>query len=63
MGIFYFMVLAVVLGLVVYLIWTYTPIPVQFKKLILWAAIIVLIVILIRETGILSHDVAIPKVR
>lgn len=63
MGLIQFFILALVVGLVVWAIWTFTPIPIQIKKVILWAAVIVLVVILLSAMGIFGHDVAIPKLR
>lgn len=63
MGIVQFIVLAVVLGLIVWAVWQFTPIPIQFKKLILWAAIIVLVILLAAALGLLGHDVKIPSIR
>ena len=63
MGLIQFFILALVVGLVVWAIWKFTPIPIQIKKVILWAAVIVLVVILLSAMGIFGHDVAIPKLR
>lgn len=63
MGLIQFLLLCLVVGLIVWAIWAFTPIPAQFKKLILWAAIIVLVIVLCNAMGIFGHDVAIPKVR
>jgi uncharacterized protein YhhL (DUF1145 family) len=64
MGIIEFIVLALVLGLIVWLINTYAPIPQQVKTLILVAVIIVLLLVLLRAMGIFSGgDMQIPRVR
>lgn len=63
MGLLQFLILALVVGLVVWAIWSFTPIPIQFKKLILWVAIIVLILIFCAALGIFGHDVKIPSFR
>jgi hypothetical protein len=64
MGILEFIVIAVVLGLVVWLVNTYLPIPPQIKTVILVAVVILLIVILLRAMGILGGvDYQIPRVR
>jgi len=63
MGIIEFIVIALILGVIVWLIQTYAPIPGQFKTIILWAAIIVLIVILLNALGIVGKDWQIPRLR
>lgn len=64
MGVLEFIVIAVVLGLVVYLVNTYLPIPQQIKTIILVVVIIVLIVILLQAMGIFGGaDYQIPRVR
>ena len=64
MGIIEFILLAVVVGLVVWLVNTYAPIPQQIKTVILVAAIVVLVLVFLRALGVLSvGDVAIPRVR
>lgn len=63
MGIIEYIVIAVLLGVIVWAVWTFTPIPGQFKKLILWAAIIVLILLLAHALGLIGKDISIPKIR
>jgi len=64
MGILEFLTIAVVLGLLVYLVNTYLPIPPQIKTIILIAVILVLVVILLRAMGLLGGvDYQIPRVR
>ena len=64
MGILEFIILCLVLGLVVWLINTYAPIPQQIKTIILVAVIVVLIVVLLRALGIFGGaDMQIPRVR
>lgn len=63
MGIIEFIVIAVVLGLIVWAVWTFTPIPVQFKKLILWVAVGVLVLLLAHALGLIGKDVKIPSLR
>lgn len=63
MGILTFFFIALLIGLAIWLINTYTPIPAPIKKIILIAGIVVIILILLRATGILGHDVAIPTIR
>lgn len=63
MGIIEFIVIAVILGVIVWAIWTYTPIPAPFKKLILWAAVIVLVLLLAHALGLIGKDVKIPSIR
>jgi hypothetical protein len=63
MGIVEFLVIAVILGLIVWAIWTYTPIAAPIKKLILWAVIVVLVLLLLHALGVIGADVQIPKIR
>ena len=64
MGIIEFIVIAIVLGLVVYLVNTFLPIPPQIKTVILVAVIIVLVLLLLRAMGIFGGaDYQIPRVR
>ena len=64
MGVLEFVVICVVLGLVVYLVNTYLPIPPQIKTIILIAVIIVIVVILLRALGVLGGaDMQIPRIR
>ena len=64
MGILEFIIICVVLGLVVYLVNTYLPLPAPIKTIILVAVVIVIIVILLRAMGILGGvDYQIPRVR
>jgi uncharacterized protein YhhL (DUF1145 family) len=64
MGIIQFIILCVVLGVIVWLVNTYAPIPQQIKTLILVAVVVVLLLILLQAMGIFSGaDVPIPKVR
>jgi hypothetical protein len=63
MGLMEFFILALAIGLVVYLINTYAPIPDPIKKIILVAACIVLIVVLLKAMGIFGFDVQIPRIR
>lgn len=61
MGIVEYIILVVLVGVVVWAVWKFTPIPAQFKQLILWAAIIVLVLVLLHAMGIIGKDVTIPK--
>lgn len=63
MGIIEFIVLALVLGLIVWLIWAKTPIPMVFKQIILWVVVIVLVVLLLHAFGVIGKDIQIPKIR
>ena len=64
MGILEFIILCVVLGLVVWLVNTYLPIPQAIKTVILVAVIVLLVVVLLRAMGIFSGaDVQIPRIR
>jgi len=63
MGIVEFIILCVVLGVIVWLVNKYAPIPQEIKTIILVAVIIVLIVVLLKATGILGGaDVKIPRI-
>ena len=63
MGIVEFIILCVVLGVIVWLVNKYAPIPQEIKTIILVAVIIVLIVVLLKATGILGGaDVQIPRI-
>lgn len=63
MGIIEFMVIAVVIGLVIWAIHAFTPIPVQIKKVILWAGILVIVLLLLNALGIVGKDWNIPRIR
>lgn len=60
MGLIEFIVLATVLGVLVYLLTTYIPMPAPIKNLIVIAVVVVLILILVRA---LVGDVALPRLR
>lgn len=61
MELFQFFLIAVVIGLVIWAIHTFLPIPQQFKTLILWVGIIVVLLILANAVGLLNYDVQIPR--
>ena len=64
MGILEFILICVVLGLVVWLVNTYLPLPPPIKTIILVAVIIVIIVILLNAMGLFGGaDYRIPRVR
>lgn len=63
MGIIQFFLICLVIGFVVWLIQNYAPIPPQFKAIILWAGIIVILLILASALGLLGHDWQIPRIR
>lgn len=63
MGLLHFILLCVVVGLVVWAVVTYTPIPAQIKNLIVWASVVVLVLILLGAMGVFNYDVPIPRVR
>lgn len=63
MGILSFILLALVVGLVVWLIYAKTPIPLIFKQIILWVAVIFLVILALSAFGIIGKDIAIPKIR
>jgi hypothetical protein len=60
MDIVNFLIIAVILGLAVWVIQTYTPIPQPIKTVILVAVILLLVLILIRS---LVGDVRFPQLR
>jgi hypothetical protein len=57
MGIIEFFIICVVIGVVIWLIHAFTPIPKPIKTIILWAGV------LARALGLWGHDIAIPKVK
>lgn len=61
MGIIHFFFLVLMIGLFVYAINTYAPIPQQFKTLILWAGIVVCLLILASALGLMGWDTPIPR--
>ncbi len=64
MGLLAFILLCVVIGLVVWLVNTYLPIPQQIKTVITVAAVVVLVLVLLQAMGIFSGaDVMIPRIR
>jgi hypothetical protein len=63
MGLVAFLLLCLLVGLIDWLIITYTPIPAQIKNLVVWVSFIVLILILLNAMGLFSMDVSIPRIR
>lgn len=63
MGILEYFLICLVVGVAIYLIHRFAPIPAQIKTLVLWAGIIVLVLLLLHALGIFGADVKIPKVR
>lgn len=63
MGIIEFILIALVVGLVVWLIQQYAPIPGRFKTIILWAGVVFILLILLNALGIIGRDWQIPRVR
>jgi uncharacterized protein YhhL (DUF1145 family) len=64
MGLIEFILLCVVVGLVVWAVNTFLPLPQPIKTIILVAAILVLLFVLLRAMGIFGGaDIAIPRVR
>lgn len=63
MGIFYFILLCLAVALLVGLICKFAPIDQKFKTFIVWAALIILVLILCAALGLFGHDIAIPKIR
>jgi hypothetical protein len=60
MGLLEFLVLCVVLGVAVWLVNTYLPLPPPIKTIILVAVVLVLVLILIRG---LVGDIPLPRLR
>jgi uncharacterized protein YhhL (DUF1145 family) len=64
MGLIEFILLCVVVGLVVWAVNTFLPLPQPIKTIIMVAAVVVLIFILLRAMGVFGGaDIAIPRVR
>lgn len=63
MGILEFFVIAAVIGIAIYLIHRFLPIPAIIKKLILWGGVIVIVLLFLSATGILGSDIKIPRFR
>lgn len=63
MGILSLLIIIVVIGIAVWLINAYIPLPPPFKKLILIVGIIAAILIVLNAFGVLNMDVGIPKIR
>lgn len=63
MGVIEFFVIAVVIGLAIWAIHRFLPIPAPIKTIILWVGVVVLILLLLAATGILGSDVKIPRFR
>jgi len=60
MGLIEFIILAAVLGLVVYLVTTYIPMPQPVRTVIVVAVVLVLVLILLRA---IVGDLTIPRLR
>lgn len=58
-----YFIICLIVGVAIWVIHAFTPIPAPIKKLILWAGVIVLILILCSALGLFGHDIAIPKLR
>lgn len=65
MGIIQFFIIALIVGVIIYLIQVFAPIPGAIKTVILWAGVIFLVLILLSALGILGlgHDYQIPRLR
>jgi hypothetical protein len=64
MGILEFILLALALGVIVWAIQSYAPIPAAVKTVILVAVVLFLVLVLLRAMGIFSAlDAQIPRVR
>ena len=64
MGVIGYFFLVLIVGLVVWAIREYTPIPTAFKNLILIAGLIVLVIVLLQLLGVLGGaDIPFPRVR
>jgi len=61
MVIIQFILICVVIGLVVWLVNTYLPLPVQIKQLIVIAAVVLLVLVLLGAMGLFTYDIQIPR--
>lgn len=60
MGLIEFIILVAILGVIVWLLVTYIPMPEPFSKIIIFIAVLVVILVLLRALG---FDIAIPRLR
>lgn len=60
MGLIEFILIAVVIGLIVWVVTTYLPLPAPFPTIILVVAVVVLLLVLVRAMG---FDMPIPRIR
>ena len=63
MGIIEFIIIACIIGFIVWLVQTYAPIPPVFKQIVLWAGVLVVVMILLNALGIIGRDWQIPRLR
>ena len=63
MGLLEFFLICIVVGVIIWLIHTYVPLPAPIQTLILVAGVIVLVVILAKALGLFGFDVQIPRIR
>lgn len=61
MGVIQYFFLVMIIGLFVWAIHRFTPIPEQFKQLILWAGVIVCLLVLASALGLFGWDTPIPR--
>lgn len=62
MGIIEFFVIAAFIGFLAWAITTLIPMPGQIARVIVIAAVIVIVLVLMRALGLLGHDVPIPHI-
>lgn len=60
MGLIEFIILVAILGVIIWLITTYIPMPEPFKIVIIFVAVLVVILVLLRALG---FDFTIPRMR
>lgn len=58
-----FIILCVVVGVLVWAVTAYIPMPAPIKNLIIVAAVIVLVLVFLRALGLLDANIPIPRLR
>jgi len=62
MGVFHFILLCAVVGILVFLVTKFVPMPDQIKQVIIWGAVIILVLILLGALGLFQLDQPIPRI-
>lgn len=62
MGIIEFLIIAAVLGLIAWALVSFVPMPQAVKTIIIVAVCLVLVLLLLKATGVLDHDIRIPRI-